>query len=100
MNRKGWRGCRGLFTLTRADAGQYPLQLQSVYLDELAADVMRRARTLAMAKKIASVCRDRAGIADRGGRSSVAEDAAEFVGQRHQVHAGGRTNIAAMPPAA
>jgi two-component system, OmpR family, sensor kinase len=41
-----------LFTLTRADAGQYPLQLQSVYLDELAADVMRRARTLAMAKKI------------------------------------------------
>jgi heavy metal sensor kinase len=42
-----------LFTLTRADAGQYPLQRQSVYLDELAADVMRRARTLAMAKKIA-----------------------------------------------
>jgi heavy metal sensor kinase len=41
-----------LFTLTRADAGQYPLQLQSVYLDELAADVMRRARSLAMAKKI------------------------------------------------
>ncbi|HEY1467778.1 MAG TPA: heavy metal sensor histidine kinase [Candidatus Acidoferrum sp.] len=41
-----------LFTLTRADAGQYPLQLQSAYLDELAADVMRRARTLAMAKKI------------------------------------------------
>jgi heavy metal sensor kinase len=41
-----------LFTLTRADAGQYPLQLQSVYLDELAADVMRRARTLALAKKI------------------------------------------------
>jgi len=41
-----------LFTLTRADAGQYPLQLQSVYLDELAADVLRRARSLAMAKKI------------------------------------------------
>jgi len=41
-----------LFTLTRADAGQYPLQLQSVYLDELAADVMHRARTLAMAKSI------------------------------------------------
>lgn len=41
-----------LFTLTRADAGQYPLQLQTVYLDELAADVLRRARSLALAKKI------------------------------------------------
>jgi heavy metal sensor kinase len=41
-----------LFTLTRADAGQYPLQLQNVYLDELAADVLRRARSLALAKKI------------------------------------------------
>jgi two-component system OmpR family sensor kinase len=41
-----------LFTLTRADAGQYPLTLQKVYLDELAADVLRRARSLAMAKKI------------------------------------------------
>ncbi len=41
-----------LFTLTRADAGQYPLQLQSVYLDELTADALRRARSLAMAKKI------------------------------------------------
>jgi heavy metal sensor kinase len=41
-----------LFTLTRADAGQYPLQFQQAYLDELAADVMRRARSLAMAKKI------------------------------------------------
>lgn len=41
-----------LFTLTRADAGQYPLQLQSVYLDELAADVLRGARSLAAAKKI------------------------------------------------
>jgi heavy metal sensor kinase len=41
-----------LFTLTRADAGQYPLQLQCVYLDELATDVLRRARSLAMAKHI------------------------------------------------
>jgi heavy metal sensor kinase len=41
-----------LFTLTRADAGQYPLQLHSLYLDELAADVLRRARSLAVAKKI------------------------------------------------
>jgi two-component system, OmpR family, sensor kinase len=41
-----------LFTLTRADAGQYPLQLHTIYLDELAADVLRRARSLAMAKNI------------------------------------------------
>jgi two-component system, OmpR family, sensor kinase len=42
-----------LFTLTRADAGQYPLQLREVYLDELAADVLRRTRSLAIAKGIA-----------------------------------------------
>ncbi len=41
-----------LFTLTRADAGQYPLQLREVYLDELAADVLRRTRSLAIAKGI------------------------------------------------
>jgi two-component system OmpR family sensor kinase len=36
-----------LFTLTRADAGQYPLKLRDLYLDELAADVLRRTRSLA-----------------------------------------------------
>lgn len=41
-----------LFTLTRADAGQYPLQLREVYLDELAADVLRRTRSLAISKGI------------------------------------------------
>jgi heavy metal sensor kinase len=41
-----------LFTLTRADAGQYPLTRQDFYLDELAADVMRHARSLAIAKNI------------------------------------------------
>jgi two-component system, OmpR family, sensor kinase len=41
-----------LFTLTRADAGQYPLQLREVYLDELAADVLRRTRSLAISKEI------------------------------------------------
>jgi len=41
-----------LFTLTRADAGQYPLQLCEVYLDELAADALRRTRSLALAKGI------------------------------------------------
>jgi heavy metal sensor kinase len=41
-----------LFTLTRADAGQYPLSLREAYLDELAAEVLRRARCLALAKNI------------------------------------------------
>ena len=41
-----------LFTLTRADAGQYPLSLRDAYLDELAAEVLHRARSLALAKNI------------------------------------------------
>jgi heavy metal sensor kinase len=41
-----------LFTLTRADAGQYPLSLRDAYLDELASEVLHRARCLAMAKNI------------------------------------------------
>ncbi len=41
-----------LFTLTRADAGEYPLSMSDIYLDELAADVLRRARTLAIVKNI------------------------------------------------
>lgn len=41
-----------LFTLTRADAGQYPITLRDFYLDELAADVLRHARSLALAKSI------------------------------------------------
>jgi len=41
-----------LFTLTRADAGQYPLQPRDFYLDELIADCVHSARTLAQAKKI------------------------------------------------
>ena len=41
-----------LFTLTRADACEYPLSAGDLYLDELAADVLRRARSLAMAKEI------------------------------------------------
>lgn len=42
-----------LFTLTRADAGQYPLQSHDFYLDELAVDCVHSARTLALAKNIA-----------------------------------------------
>jgi signal transduction histidine kinase len=41
-----------LFTLTRADAGQYPLTLREVYLDELAAEALVRARSLALARNI------------------------------------------------
>jgi heavy metal sensor kinase len=42
-----------LFTLTRADAGQYALQLREVYLDELVSDVLRHTRSLAISKEIA-----------------------------------------------
>ncbi len=41
-----------LFTLTRADAGQYPLQPLDFYLDELVGECVHSARTLALAKKI------------------------------------------------
>jgi two-component system, OmpR family, sensor kinase len=41
-----------LFTLTRADAGQYPLQPRDFYLDELVGECTHSARTLALAKKI------------------------------------------------
>jgi heavy metal sensor kinase len=44
-----------LFTLTRADAGQYPLQPRDFYLDELIAECVHSARTLALAKKISLV---------------------------------------------
>jgi len=41
-----------LFTLTRADAGQYPITSRDFYLDELASDVLRHTRSLALAKQI------------------------------------------------
>jgi len=41
-----------LFTLTRADSGQYPLSPQDFYLDELVASCAHSARTLAAAKNI------------------------------------------------
>ena len=41
-----------LFTLTRADAGQYPIQPRDFYLDELVTECVHSARTLALAKKI------------------------------------------------
>jgi len=45
-----------LFTLARADAGQYPLTLSEFYLDELAVDCCRSMRTLAQAKRVALRC--------------------------------------------
>jgi signal transduction histidine kinase len=41
-----------LFTLARADAGQYPLTLTDFYLDELVTECSRSVRTLAAAKHI------------------------------------------------
>jgi heavy metal sensor kinase len=41
-----------LFTLTRADAGQYPLQEGDFYLEELVGECVHSARTLASARKI------------------------------------------------
>ena len=41
-----------LFTLTRADAGQYPISVNDFYLDELVADCVHSTRTLALAKNI------------------------------------------------
>jgi two-component system, OmpR family, sensor kinase len=42
-----------LFTLSRADSGQYPLAPQDFYLDELVASCVHSVRSLALAKKIA-----------------------------------------------
>ncbi|MFZ0521808.1 MAG: ATP-binding protein [Candidatus Acidiferrales bacterium] len=44
-----------LFTLTRADAGEYRLSRSDFYLDELAADCVRATRALAQAKSITLV---------------------------------------------
>jgi heavy metal sensor kinase len=41
-----------LFTLARADAGQYRLTLRDAYLDELASEALVRARSLALSKRI------------------------------------------------
>jgi two-component system, OmpR family, sensor kinase len=41
-----------LFTLARADAGQYPLTPRDFYLEELVSDCLRTTRTLALAKQI------------------------------------------------
>jgi heavy metal sensor kinase len=47
-----------LFTLTRADAGQYPLQPRDFYLDELVGECVHSARTLALAKKISLIYKE------------------------------------------
>jgi two-component system, OmpR family, sensor kinase len=45
-----------LFTLARADAGQYPLVKREFYLDELVAEAVHSARALAVEKEIALLC--------------------------------------------
>lgn len=45
-----------LFTLARADAGQYPLTPVDFYLDELVAECSRSVRTLAAARQITLGC--------------------------------------------
>ncbi|MBV9888059.1 MAG: HAMP domain-containing protein [Acidobacteria bacterium] len=45
-----------LFTLARADAGQYPLSYSDFYLDELAGECVKNMRTLAAAKSITLAC--------------------------------------------
>jgi len=42
-----------MFTLSRADAGQYPVNSRPLYLDEVVADCAHSVRTLAAAKSIA-----------------------------------------------
>jgi heavy metal sensor kinase len=41
-----------MFTLSRADAGQYPVSFREFYLDELASDCVQSMRSLAAAKSI------------------------------------------------
>jgi two-component system, OmpR family, sensor kinase len=45
-----------LFTLARADAGQYPVELSDFYLEELAAECCRNMRSLAAARQIKTSC--------------------------------------------
>jgi two-component system, OmpR family, sensor kinase len=45
-----------LFTLARADAGQYPLSRTDFYVDELAAECAKNVRALASAKNITVSC--------------------------------------------
>jgi heavy metal sensor kinase len=42
-----------MFTLARADAGNYPIRRTPIYLDEVVDDVVRAARVLASAKQVA-----------------------------------------------
>ena len=41
-----------MFTLARADAGNYPVRLAPMYLDEVIDDVVRASRVLASTRKV------------------------------------------------
>ena len=45
-----------MFTLTRADAGNYPLREQPMYLDEVVDDVVRKARIVATTRGVSIAC--------------------------------------------
>jgi heavy metal sensor kinase len=59
----------GLFTLTRADAGNYPLTISDFYLDELVCECARHLRTVASSKKIELTCDARRELPFRGDES-------------------------------
>jgi two-component system OmpR family sensor kinase len=45
-----------MFTLTRADAGNYPVRQQAMYLDEVVDDVVRKARVVATPRGVTITC--------------------------------------------
>jgi len=55
-----------LFTLARADAGQYPLSYSEFYLDDLLAESCHAVRTLALAKQISLRCAASQDLRTRG----------------------------------
>ncbi len=46
-----------LFTLTRADAGSYPVRIAPMYLDEVTDEVVRAARVVAATRGVSIICR-------------------------------------------
>jgi signal transduction histidine kinase len=60
-----------LFTLARADAGQYPLSYREFYLDELAAECVKNVRTLAAPKEIKVTCQSSGEALIRGDETLV-----------------------------
>jgi heavy metal sensor kinase len=60
-----------LFTLARADAGQYRLTLSDFYLEELASECCKNVRTLVSAKRIAICCETEAELPIRADETLI-----------------------------